>query len=166
MDKAARRADRQSRFGAVGSVLVGAIAPPMMQNRTPPRASRRRDSAGAARTDANPATAFEPSDWPVGTVALVILGILIVLVVAPLLLWWAYPNAASDVNRALAAPPPEPRLQVHSEADLARFRAAEEHELNTYYWIDKQKGIVRIPIAQAMRTLARRGIAGFPQAPR
>jgi len=43
------------------------------------------------------------------------------------------------------------------------FRADEEKLLNTYYWIDKQKGIVHIPIAEAMKKLASKGAPGFPE---
>jgi hypothetical protein len=38
--------------------------------------------------------------------------------------------------------------------------------LNTYYWIDRDKGIVHIPIAEAMKRVATKGIDGFPQAGR
>ncbi len=89
---------------------------------------------------------------------------LIFLVAAPLLLIAAFPGAVSDVGRKLSIEPPAPRLQIDPAADLARFRAAEDKKLNTYYWIDKQKGIVHIPIARAMKELAAKGIAGFPKA--
>lgn len=119
----------------------------------------------AERVEINPDTGFEPSDWPVRTVALALLGVLIFLVAAPLLLIAAFPGAVSDVGRKLSIEPPAPRLQIDPAADLARFRAEEDKKLNTYYWIDKQKGIVHIPIAQAMKELAAKGIAGFPKAP-
>lgn len=118
----------------------------------------------AERVEINPDTGFEASDWPVRTVALVLLGVLIFLVAAPLLLIAAFPGAVSDVGRKLSIEPPAPRLQIDPAADLARFRAAEDKKLNTYYWIDKQKGIVHIPIARAMKELAAKGIAGFPKA--
>jgi hypothetical protein len=117
----------------------------------------------AERVERNPDIAFERSDWPIGTIALVIAAVLAVLVIAPLVLLWAYPQAVSDVGRGLAAEPPAPRLQVDPERDLARFRAEKERQLNTYYWVDKAKGVVHIPIAQAMRNVARQGIAGWPK---
>jgi hypothetical protein len=38
--------------------------------------------------------------------------------------------------------------------------------LNTYYWVDRDKGVVHIPIAEAMKRLVAKGIDGFPQAGR
>ena len=54
--------------------------------------------------------------------------------------------------------PPEPRLQESPALDLARFHAREEEELTTYGWIDKQNGVVRIPIERAMEIVAREGL--------
>ena len=67
-------------------------------------------------------------------------------------------SAASSRGAAGAA------LQIAPAQDLARFRAQEEKRLDTYYWVDKSKGIVHIPIAEAMKKLATEGIAGFPKA--
>jgi hypothetical protein len=106
----------------------------------------------------------EASDWRVGIVGLVLLGIFVFLVIAPLVLMWAFPHSLRDVDRRLAVAPPAPRLQTNPAQDLAKFRADEDKRLNSYYWIDKQKGIVHIPIEQAMRKLAREGIPGFPKA--
>ena len=114
------------------------------------------------RVEINPAAAFEPSDWPVGIVAMVLLGVLAFLVITPLVLLVTFPSAVSDASRSLTVEPPTPRLQIDPAKDLARFRADEDKKLNTYYWIDKQKGIVHIPISQAMREVVRKGISGFP----
>ncbi len=54
--------------------------------------------------------------------------------------------------------PPEPRLQSSPRQDLKTMRAHEDWELNHYYWIDKDKGTVAIPIERAMAILAQRGI--------
>jgi hypothetical protein len=117
----------------------------------------------AERVENNPKTAFEKSDWPLGTIGLVLLGTLIFLVIAPLVLIAAFPRAVSDVSRALTVEPPQPRLQTDPSEDLARFLVDEDKRLNTYYWTDKKKGIVHIPIEQAMRELAEEGIDGFPR---
>jgi hypothetical protein len=117
----------------------------------------------AERVEDNPNTAFEKSDWPLGTVALVLLGTLIFLVIAPIVLIGAFPRAVSDVSRTLTVEPPQPRLQTDPPEDLAKFLVDEDRRLNTYYWIDKKKGIVHIPIQQAMQELAQGGIDGFPQ---
>lgn len=117
----------------------------------------------AERVEDNPKTAFEKSDWPLGTIGLVLLGTLIFLVIAPFVLIGAFPRAVSDVSRALTVELPQPRLQTDPSEDLARFLVDEDRRLNTYYWIDKKTGIVHIPIEQAMRKLAEEGIDGFPR---
>jgi hypothetical protein len=53
---------------------------------------------------------------------------------------------------------PEPRLQSSPQQDLKAFRAQEDWELTHYYWLDKNKGQVAIPIEQAIQMLAQRGI--------
>ena len=117
----------------------------------------------AERVEDNPKTAFEKSDWPLGTIALVLLGTLVFLVIAPFVLMAAFPRAVSDVSRALTVEPPQPRLQTDPSEDLTKFLADQDKRLNTYYWIDRKKGIVHIPIEQAMRELAEEGIDGFPR---
>jgi hypothetical protein len=117
----------------------------------------------ADRVEDNPKTAFENSDWPLGTICLVLVGILVFVMITPFVLIGAFPRAVSDVSRALTIEPPLPRLQTDPSEDLAKFLADEDKRLNTYYWIDKKKGIVHIPIQQAMQELARQGIDGFPR---
>jgi hypothetical protein len=112
----------------------------------------------------NPNVGYEASDWRIGAVGLVLLGIFAFLVISPLVLMWAFSHSLLDVDRRLTVEPPAPRLQINPAQDLAKFRANEDKRLDSYYWIDKQKGIVHIPIERAMRKLAHDGIAGFPKA--
>jgi hypothetical protein len=46
-----------------------------------------------------------------------------------------------------------PRLQLSAPADLAAFRSREDAELNSYGWVSKTQGIVRIPIQEAMNLI-------------
>jgi hypothetical protein len=55
-------------------------------------------------------------------------------------------------------PPPEPRLEVSPQQDLRQMRAAETALLHSYGWVDRQAGIVRIPIERAIELLAERGL--------
>jgi len=122
-------------------------------------------TAGAeAKQAKNAKTAFEPTDWDGTPVAVVYVGILVLLVISVVAVRIGYPNSLPDVSRALRIDPPGPRLQTNTEADLRRFRQEEDTQLKGYHWVDKQKGIVRIPIAEAMQKLARAGIDGFPKA--
>ncbi len=54
--------------------------------------------------------------------------------------------------------PPEPRLQIAPAQDLKAKRAAEDGLLNNYGWVDRQNGIVRIPVERAIELLAERGL--------
>lgn len=111
----------------------------------------------------NPKTAFEPTDWELRPVAAVYIGTLVLLVVSVFVLMAAYPGALPDADRTLHIAPPGPMLQTNPQADLQQFRAEERKLLHSYYWIDKDKGIVHIPIEQAMQRLAQTGIDGFPK---
>jgi hypothetical protein len=53
---------------------------------------------------------------------------------------------------------PKPRLQIKGAVDLATLRAAEEANLDSYGWIDRNSGTVRIPIDRAMQLLVERGL--------
>ncbi len=66
----------------------------------------------------------------------------------------AYPLAAGLGDRL----PPEPRLQTTPKQDLLDFRAGDAELLDSYRWVDKNAGIVRIPIEQAMRLTLERSL--------
>ena len=53
--------------------------------------------------------------------------------------------------------PPEPRLQVTAPMDLKQYKGAQDGILNSYGWVDRQAGVVRIPIERAMDILLQRG---------
>jgi hypothetical protein len=61
----------------------------------------------------------------------------------------------SPVASALPLAPPEPRLQTAPAADLRALRAAEQAELGGYGWVDREAGVVHIPIDRAMELLVR-----------
>ena len=66
----------------------------------------------------------------------------------------ATPMAVRDGDRQ----PPLPRLQTTPYVDLKTFRDGEAQVLDTYAWVDKEKGVVRIPVARAIDLLAERGL--------
>jgi hypothetical protein len=53
------------------------------------------------------------------------------------------------------AVPSSPRLQANPGADLAAERRREEGLLTGYAWVDRKRGIARIPVQRAMEILAR-----------
>jgi hypothetical protein len=60
---------------------------------------------------------------------------------------------------------PQPQLQRTPIPDLKTVRAAEEHILTSYDWVDRGKGVVRIPIDRAMDLLVERGLPARQAAP-
>jgi hypothetical protein len=60
--------------------------------------------------------------------------------------------------------PPQPRLQQSPPLELRRIRAAEEQVLHHYTWVDKEKGVVGIPVERAMDKLIERGMKSRPAA--
>ena len=66
----------------------------------------------------------------------------------------AYPLAVSREG----ALPPEPRLQTNPREDLADLLAKEDALLTSYGWVDKNAGVVRIPIDEAMKLTLQRGL--------
>jgi hypothetical protein len=157
-------------LAALGSVAAAVVFKALLPSRqlatqpgSPGTTTDSRDSSAPDEPKNNLTTDFEPSDWSLRPVALVYLAIPVLLVVSCLVLILAYPNALPDVDRTLRIAPPGPRLQTDTQGDLQKFRADEERRLDTYYWVDKQKGLVHIPIEQAMKKLAASGAPGFPK---
>jgi hypothetical protein len=54
--------------------------------------------------------------------------------------------------------PPPPRLQTYPFQDLKDLHREEDRLLNTYEWVNKSAGTVRIPIGRAIDLMAERGL--------
>ena len=71
--------------------------------------------------------------------------------------------APSSVSRPAPGPgeerlPPEPRIQANAAADMDALRRQEDAILTTYGWVDRQAGIVRIPVDVAMTQILEEGL--------
>jgi hypothetical protein len=64
-----------------------------------------------------------------------------------------YPMAVNAPPRL----PAEPRLQQFPRNELYDFRVKEDEQLHGYGWVDKNAGVVHIPIENAMRLMLERG---------
>jgi hypothetical protein len=86
----------------------------------------------------------------------------IVLVLYPLFTYFKYDRTGGrDPAKVLVyipKPPPRPRSEGNPFISLKHFRAAEDAQLSTYHWIDRQHGVVSIPIERAIQILAHQGI--------
>jgi hypothetical protein len=58
---------------------------------------------------------------------------------------------------------PQPRLEVNAPRGLREMRAGEQATLSSYGWVDKDGGVVRIPVDRAMEILADKGLPVRPQ---
>src|SRR5262245_3271502 len=55
-----------------------------------------------------------------------------------------------------AEPPPPPRLQQYPVQDLENLRSREREALDHYGWVDRDQGIVRIPVDRAIDLIAQK----------
>ncbi|MBV9580067.1 MAG: hypothetical protein JO057_15880 [Chloroflexi bacterium] len=104
--------------------------------------------------------------------ALALVGMLVLLFVVVSLFEQAVVGLPFTISRpedligglqAPAAPtPPAPALEAQSGQTSNPYRAAEEQKLNSYAWVDRSAGVVRIPIDRAMDLTAERGLAARP----
>jgi hypothetical protein len=54
---------------------------------------------------------------------------------------------------------PQPQLETTPIPELKAVREGEKQVLDNYGWVDQQKGVVRIPIDQAMNMVVQKGMA-------
>jgi hypothetical protein len=90
----------------------------------------------------------------VATAVVSVIGYLIFIYLESRPLTTALPNPMVGATRQ---PPPGPRLEEHPQIELEQLRALENQTLSTYGWVDKQEGIVRIPLDRAMELQLQRG---------
>jgi hypothetical protein len=53
--------------------------------------------------------------------------------------------------------PPAPRIEEHPDIELKDLRSQEDHILTNYGWMDRNAGVVRVPIERAMELQLQRG---------
>jgi hypothetical protein len=120
-----------------------------------------------------PQTHHEASDINVRGDFTFTAGLFATAVVVFLLIWALF--AFFDRREAQAVPdfplgagrervPPQPRLQVSPRADFQDLRVTQQTELESYQWIDRDAGRVRIPIDHAIRLTLERGLPVRPEA--
>ena len=59
---------------------------------------------------------------------------------------------------------PQPRLEDNEVTEINDFRYQQDETLASYGWVDQGGGVVRIPIDQAMKLIAQRGLPTAPKA--
>src|SRR5439155_927830 len=92
-----------------------------------------------------------------------------VTLVLYVLVWGVFDHFAARVSPAPARPSlegepqvfPSPRLQVDPQQDLEQLRRRERELLDRYGWVDRDAGIVRIPIERAIDIVSEKGLPDF-----
>jgi hypothetical protein len=117
----------------------------------------------------NPAVVHEESDVNVRAILGYGIGLMAIAAVVHLFLWWllgmytrqaeraqaqAYPLAAEQQQQL----PPSPRFQENPQQDMRELRARQQALLEGYAWVNRDGGVARIPIEEAMRMVVERGL--------
>jgi hypothetical protein len=112
---------------------------------------------GYETTDVNPKTLLA---WVSGLACMILLSIVAAWVFFDVLA--GYAQRADPRISPLAAtekgPPPDPKLIPDEPHDLASVRREEELVLDNYGWVDKGRGLIRIPISRAMELVVKEGL--------
>ncbi|MGA2879336.1 MAG: hypothetical protein ABSG13_10335 [Bryobacteraceae bacterium] len=71
-----------------------------------------------------------------------------------------YASYSTEEATKLSRPviPPAPRIEVAPYEQLQQLRVKEDHILNSYAYVDKDSGVVRVPIDRAIDMLAAKGV--------
>lgn len=108
----------------------------------------------------------EPSPRGLLAAGIVLAAAIVIAVGVSLGLVGLFGGFGRPLARAEHPPMPQPHLQPHPLAERARYDARQRAKLNSYQWVDRRRGLVRIPIERAMQILAERGRPAAPPAAR
>lgn len=121
------------------------------------------------RNPDNPEIAHEESDVNVHAILGFGVALIVAAVIIHVFLWWlqglyqrqteraqmhVYPLAAGQQEQL----PPTPRLQENPQQEMRELRAKQQALLKGYGWVNRDAGVARIPIEEAMRIVVQRGL--------
>lgn len=125
--------------------------------------------------NSEPQIGYEQSDAKVGTLGIFAVSIFLLVLISLTgiaIMWRVMAYSTVYTGELVGSPlaqqrplPPSPRLQVFPSTDLKDVREQEDQLLHSYAWIDKNNGVVRIPIDRAMDLLVQRGLPQPVQKP-
>jgi hypothetical protein len=120
-----------------------------------------------------PGVSHEKTDIDISSIVRFGIGLCALAVVSFVLVWGFFrflesqhggPVPPTGLNVTANALPPQPRLQQTPIGDLKEMLDAQDKLLQTYGWVDRQHGVVRVPISRAIDLLAQRGLPSRPAA--
>jgi len=109
---------------------------------------------------------YETTDVNPVAIGVFALGLVIMTATVLLLLGWVFwrmegvakrtdrPQSSASVDQTFTGP----KLQDQPSAELAHFRSEENRRLTSYAWINREQGVVHIPVERAIKVLAVRGL--------
>jgi hypothetical protein len=127
--------------------------------------------SGNTRSDVDVATGYETKDVSVRVVVWLAVAILAIGLVVHVMTWWLLRSMRAEARRHDPTLSPlidqsqttrEPRLQSAPAHDYVQIAREQEQMLTSYGWVDRQKGIARIPIERAIDLLVERGEPDVP----
>ncbi|HXJ16371.1 MAG TPA: hypothetical protein VNM68_04145 [Candidatus Polarisedimenticolia bacterium] len=133
-----------------------------METKHPPKPDAPVDrGAGYERRDANIPALLQFAFWLAVLLAVTLVG-----------MKWTFsyfnrteplgPPASPLVKPGARVLPPSPRLQVQPHLELKDYCEAQQAVVNSYGWVDRQSGVVRIPVDRAMELVLERGLPARP----
>src|SRR5262245_33499516 len=115
---------------------------------------------------APPPEKYDDREIDVRAIVRVAVAITVVTVASLGVTWWITGSLSQTEQSGHAVPPPiatelpssppEPRLQPSPPLGLKAMRAHEDEILHSYRWVDPDRGIVSVPVGDAIWHLARR----------
>jgi hypothetical protein len=116
----------------------------------------------------NTSVQFEHRDVNIRPMAWLTVAIIVTAILLHIVLYFLYEGFRIDsaesgrvlksADQTVQETAAQPKLQVDPAQDINQLREEENRKLSTYGWVDKNKGVVRIPIEQAIRIVADRGL--------
>jgi hypothetical protein len=115
----------------------------------------------------------EHSDVPIWPLVMFLAGLAVSLILVSGVVAWlffVFERRADELDPkplplAEQAPPtPGPLLQISPRQDVELLREREQQALSGVGWIDRERGVVRIPIDRAVALTADRGLPEWPAA--
>lgn len=114
---------------------------------------------------------YESSDLILAPIIKWVTNLLLFVGISSLATWFIYlyllpkQNSVGATNRFSFERrlPPEPRLQAAPKTEMKDFRIDEKEKTENAGWVDRQKGVVRISIEQAMEDAVKNGIESTPK---
>lgn len=120
----------------------------------------------------NPDVQYEKTDAHTRPLYQFLFWISVITIITAILSWGILKALESWRERAstpavMAVPqdsqqPPAPRLLTRENLDLAAYNKEEAEILSTYGVVDRENGVFRIPIEEAMRLTLERGLPTAP----